>query len=135
MKIPILDIIPEVGKIVDDLITTDEEVREAKLKQYTVESNDLKARLGVMKTWLGNKSPYVAGAIPTILWMISLVILFNHIIAPLFSWGGGKPLPVLQLPPYYVDFGKTIIYALFAKKAYDSTEVSTSWLKSPRKGD
>jgi hypothetical protein len=127
------ELIPGIGKIVDDLVTSDEEVREKLLEEKIIDTEVIKARLGVQKAWLSNKSPYVAGAIPTILWMISLVIFFNHVFAPVLVWLSGANVPTLDLPGYYVEFGKWIVLGLFGKKAWDSSEVKIGGLYSPKK--
>lgn len=64
-----------------------------------------------------------AGAIPCILWLLSAVVAFNHILAPLLM-GLGMKLPVLELPEYYTDLAGTIILGLFAKKAWDGSEIT-----------
>lgn len=117
----ILDAIPEIGKILDDLISTPEEKREAQLRLREIDVREVEARLGVQRAWLSNQSVFVAGAIPTVLWMVSLVIFFNHILAPLLAhW---VQIPTLDLPAWYSQLAGTIVLGLFGKKAWDSSEI------------
>ena len=117
----ILDAIPEIGRILDDLISTPEEKREAQLRLREIDVREVEARLGVQKAWLSNQSIFVAGAIPTVLWMVSVVICFNHILAPLLShW---VTIPTLDLPEWYSHLAGTIVLGLFGKKAWDSSEI------------
>ena len=117
----LLDAIPEIGKILDDLISTPEEKREAQLRLREIDVREVEARLGVQKAWLSNQSIFVAGAIPTVLWMVILVIFFNHILAPLLAhW---VQIPTLDLPAWYSQLAGTIVLGLFGKKAWDSAEI------------
>jgi hypothetical protein len=127
------ELIPGIAQIADDLVTSDEEVRAKILEEKRIDTDVVKARLGVQRAWLSSKSPYVAGAIPTILWMISLVIFFNHILAPILEWATVKDVPILDLPDYYVGFGKWIVLGLFGKKAWDSSEVKIGGVYSPKR--
>lgn len=117
----LLDAIPEIGKILDDLISTPEEKREAQLRLREIDVREVEARLGVQKAWLSNQSVFVAGAIPTVLWMVSLVIFFNHILAPLLAYW--VQIPTLDLPAWYSQLAGTIVLGLFGKKAWDSSEI------------
>lgn len=117
----ILDAIPEIGKILDNLISTPEEKREAELKLKEIDIREVEARLGVQKAWLSNQSLFVAGAIPTILWMVSLVVFFNCIVAPLLSpW---VEIRILSLPDWYASLAGTVVIGLFGKKAFENTEI------------
>lgn len=117
----LLDLVPEVGKILDDLVSTTEEKREAQLRLKEIDIREVEARLGVQKEWLGNKSVFVAGAIPMILWMVSIVIAFNCIIAPLLApvW----KIPTMSLPDWYAQLAGTIVLGLFGKKVIDGNEI------------
>lgn len=145
----LLELLPGVSAILDKVITTPGELEKIKMEMRKIDMSEVTARLGVQKAWLGNKSPYVAGAIPTVIWMCCAVIAFNHIAAPLLSWlfstvgwtaalcGASMPpvpaIPTLELPDYYVQAMQTIVLGLFAKKAYDGTVIDTGWLKSSKR--
>ena len=116
----ILDAIPAIGNILDKTVTTKEELEEIKLKFAEIDIREIEARLGVQKAWLDNKSVFVSGAIPMMLWMVSVVILFNCVVSPLLSpvW----EIPVIDLPEWYSSLAATIIIGLFGKKVVDGNE-------------
>lgn len=119
----ILEIVPALESIIGKVIQNPNQATEL---QYELEKLDVQAdieRLKVQQSWLSNHSPFVAGAIPCILWLLSAVVAFNHIVAPLLM-GLGMKLPVLELPEYYTDLAGTIILGLFAKKAWDGSEIT-----------
>ncbi len=130
----VLDAIPVIGNLIDKVILNPNEANNLKLELEKLEVQRDIAKHDVQKAWLGNKSPYVAGAIPTILWMVSGVIAFNHILAPLLM-AIGLNVPVLELPAYYTDLAGTIVLGLFAKKAWDSSEIKVGGYYSPIKGE
>jgi hypothetical protein len=131
----ILDLIPEVGKLIDRFVPDPQRKLEAERMMKELDIRELEARMGVQKAWLSNNSLFVAGAIPTILWMVSLVIFFNHILAPLLG-GFGIAVPVLELPPWYSSLAGTVVLGLFGKKAWDSTEIhyKGETVKPPKNG-
>ena len=68
-----------------------------------------------------------------ILWMISVVVLFNCIVSPLLSpvW----KMPTIELPEWYSSLAGTIIVGLFTKKAFDGNAINIGNLFSkPAKG-
>lgn len=129
----ILEVVPILGQLIDKVVPNPNQANELKIELAKLDIKRDIAKLDVQKAWLSNKSPYVAGAIPTILWMVSFVILFNHVVAPLLSWGFQATVPVLELPGYYVDMASTIVVGLFVKKAWDNTDVKIGGFHSPIK--
>lgn len=129
----LLDALPVLGEIIGKVVKDPNQAEELKFELQKLEIQKEVARHGAVQGWLSNKSPYVAGAIPTILWMVSLVVFFNHIISPLFTWISGSAVPVLELPSYYTDMAVSIIYALFLKKAWDSADINIGGIHSPKK--
>ena len=118
----LLEIVPALESIIGKVIQNPNQATELK---YELEKLDIQQdieRLKVQQSWLSNHSPFVAGAIPCILWLLSAVVAFNHIIAPLLM-GLGMNLPTLELPEYYTDLAGTIILGLFAKKAWDGSTI------------
>lgn len=127
----ILDVIPGISSILDKVITTPAERDEAKLRMAEIDAREIEARLGVQREWLANKSVFVAGAIPMILWMISIVVLFNCIVSPLLApiWR----MPVVSLPDWYSGLATTIILGLFAKKTWDGNAIQVGSFTKPAK--
>lgn len=128
----ILEVVPILGQLIDKVVPNPNQANELKIELAKLDIKRDIAKLDVQKAWLSNKSPYVAGAIPTILWMVSGVIAFNHILAPLLM-AIGLNVPVLELPAYYTDLAGTIVLGLFAKKAWDSSELKVGGFYSPIK--
>ena len=118
----LLDVVPEVGRIIDDLVSTTEEKREAQLRLKELDIRELEARFGALRAWQSNKSLFVAGAIPSILWVVVGVTVFNYIAAPLLGTFG-LSVPILELPTAYYNLAGTIVLGLFGKKAWDATEL------------
>ena len=118
----LLDLVPEVGKIVDDLVSTPEEKREAQLRLKELEIRDQEARFGALAAWQSNKSLFVSGSIPAILWTVVFTAVFNYIIAPLLG-AFGVSVPVLELPPAYYTLAGSIVWGLLGKKAWDATDL------------
>jgi hypothetical protein len=119
----LLEIVPALESIIGKVIQNPNQATELR---YELERLDIQQdieRLKVQQSWLSNHSPFVAGAIPCILWLLSAVVAFNHIIAPLLM-GLGMRLPTLELPEYYTNLAGTIILGLFAKKAWDGSEIT-----------
>ncbi|WMI72146.1 3TM-type holin [Aminobacterium sp. MB27-C1] len=131
----ILEVAPVIGQLIDKVVPNPNQANELKIELAKLDIKRDIAKLDVQKAWLSNKSPYVAGAIPTILWMVSFVILFNHVVAPLLSWGFQATVPALELPGYYVDMASTIVIGLFVKKAWDNTDVKIGGFHSPVKSE
>ena len=128
----LLDLVPEVGKIVDDLVSTPEEKREAQLRLKELEIRDQEARFGALAAWQSNKSLFVSGAIPAILWTVVFTAVFNYIIAPLLGTFG-LTVPVLELPPAYYTLAGSIVWGLLGKKAWDATDLQWgSFEKRPK---
>lgn len=128
----LLDLVPEVGKIVDDLVSTPEEKREAQLRLKELEIRDQEARFGALAAWQSNKSLFVSGAIPAILWTVVFTAVFNYIIAPLLGTFG-LTVPVLELPPAYYTLAGSIVWGLLGKKAWDATDLQWgSFEKKPK---
>lgn len=85
-----------------------------------------------MNRILSSKSPLVAGAIPFLIWVAGIHVLIGYVIAPILS-PFGITLAVKDLPEYYTSMLGTIIVGLFAKKAFDRTEINVGGIHSPRK--
>ena len=128
----LLELVPEIGKIVDDLVSTPEEKREAQLRLKELEIRDQEARFGALAAWQSNKSRFVSGAIPAILWTVVFTAVFNYITAPLLG-AFGVSVPVLELPPAYYTLAGSIVWGLLGKKAWDATDLQWgSFEKKPK---
>lgn len=117
----LLDLAPTVTHIIDRFVPDPNKAAEMKLEMAKVEASENVAKMETQKAWLGNVNWFVSGAIPAILWMVSLVILFNHIIGPILK-GIGLSIPILDLPEWYYGLAKLIVGGLFTKKIIDNNE-------------
>ena len=129
----LLELVPEVGKIVDDLVSTPEEKREAQLRLKELELREREAQFGALRAWQSNKSFFVAGAIPSILWVVVGTAVFNYILAPLLG-AFGVSVPTLELPPAYYTLAGSIVLGLFGKKAWDATDLQWGSFEKRAKG-
>jgi len=117
----LLDLAPTITHIIDRFVPDPNKAQEMKLEMAKVEANENVAKMETQKAWLSNTNWFVSGAIPAILWMISLVVFFNHILGPILK-GIGLGIPLLDLPEWYSGLAKLIIGGLFTKKVVDANE-------------
>jgi len=79
-------IIEGVGKIADDLITSDEERMKLALEEKALETGLIKGQLEINKVEAQHKSIFVAGWRPAIGWVGALALFYQFIIYPLLIW-------------------------------------------------
>lgn len=104
--------------ILDDTISTAEEKREAEIKLKELEITESTERLKTLGGMLGNKSLFVAGAIPALIWVAVVSLLNNYVVLPYFpEWA--QPV---NLPSEYWSLLSTVIIGLFGKKIIDGNE-------------
>jgi hypothetical protein len=94
-----------VGKIVDDLVTTDEERLKLALQGEEIEAGVLRGQMEVNKAEAQNPSVLVAGWRPFIGWVGGIALAYQFILYPLMTWvwtygqGRGWIPPTLKQPP------------------------------------
>ena len=71
-----------------------------------------------------NASFFVSGAIPSILWVLVIVMLFNFIVFPLLNGTLGLAISFVEIPEWYSSMCSTIVLGLLAKKAWDGSQFS-----------
>ena len=75
-------LVDSVGKIVDELHTSDEEKAQAKIKLKQLE-NDLQTKqMEINKVEAGHKSIFVSGWRPATGWLIVGILLYSYILQP-----------------------------------------------------
>ena len=79
-------IIEGVGKIADDLITSDEERARTDLLLKKVEAEWVRGQLDVNKTEAEHKSIFVAGWRPAIGWVGAAAMAYQFLLYPLLTW-------------------------------------------------
>lgn len=114
----ILDVLKPIADIVNKFIPdgTEKNRLQAELEKASLEVD--KQRLSALSNMLGNQSFFVAGAIPSILWVLVISIINNYILIP---WAAlfGKTVPDVSLPGEVWNLAGWIITGLLAKKAVD----------------
>lgn len=114
----LLETIKSVSDIVNKFIPDGAEKNrlQAELEKASLEVD--KQRLGALSNMLGSNSFFVAGAIPSILWVLVISIVNNYILMPWVSMFGGT-VPHVDLPGQVWTLAGWIISGLLAKKAVD----------------
>jgi hypothetical protein len=98
-------IIEGVGKIADDLFTSDEERLKVSLQEKLIDAELVKGQLETNKAEAQHKSVFVAGWRPFIGWVGGISLSYQFVVYPLLTWGwallqahGYVPL-TLEPPP------------------------------------
>lgn len=123
-------LIETVGKVADDLITSDEERAKAELDAYTAESDRMQGQVDINKEEAKSASVFVAGARPFIMWVCGLAFAYASIIEPVlrfaskvwFDYSGEFPVIDTNLT-MQVLFG---ILGLGVMRSYDKKSGTAS---------
>lgn len=118
----LLELAPAITHIIDRFVPDPDKAQAMKLEMAKIEASENVAKMETQKAWLSNSNWFVSGAIPAILWMISLVVANNCILAPWLNGIFGFSIPIITLPEWYSGLAMTIITGLFAKKVIDNNE-------------
>ncbi|MFA6283839.1 MAG: holin family protein, partial [Desulfurivibrionaceae bacterium] len=79
-------IIEGVGKVADDLFTSDEERLKIALQEKGMETELIKGQLDINKTEAQHSSIFVAGWRPFIGWVGGIALAYQFILYPLMTW-------------------------------------------------
>ena len=115
----LLDYIPALGEIIDRVLPDPKKAQELKAEIAKLQANENIARMGVLQAMLSNKSMFVAGGIPALIWL-GVIMLFNNYV--LLPWAEvfGLRAPQVILPEQYWTLLGWIITGLFGKKIIDN---------------
>jgi hypothetical protein len=80
-------IIDTVGKVADDLFTSDEERARAQLDAYVAESDRMRGQVEINTAEAQHQSLFVAGWRPAIGWCGALAMGYQFLLYPLMVWG------------------------------------------------
>lgn len=80
-------IVESVGKIADDLITSDEERLKLDLESQKIDASLSTGQMAVNKAEAQHKSIFVAGWRPFIGWIGGLAMAYQFLLYPLMIWG------------------------------------------------
>ena len=79
-------IVEGVGKVADDLFTSDEERSKLNIEAQKIEVSALKAQMGVNQAEAQHKSIFVAGWRPFIGWVGGLALAYQFLLYPVLIW-------------------------------------------------
>lgn len=93
-------LIETVGKVADDLFTSDDERAKAELDAYNAESARMQGQVDINKEEAKSSSVFVAGARPFIMWVCGLAFAYASIVEPVlrfsakvwFNYAGDFPV-------------------------------------------
>ena len=95
-------LVDSVGKIVDELHTSDEEKAQAKIKLKELENELQTKQMDINKVEAGHKSIFVAGWRPALGWIIVIILGYSYLFQPFIAMtlkiiGKDVELPNLNL--------------------------------------
>ncbi len=93
------EIIGGVGKIADDLITTDKERLTLALEEKKIEAGLIQSQIEVNKAEAQHASVFVAGWRPFIGWVGGFGMAYQFLLYPLLTWVWPIVLPSAPIPP------------------------------------
>lgn len=79
-------VIETIGKVADDLITSDEERLKVALQEKVLTGELIKGQLEINKTEAQHQSIFVAGWRPFIGWVGGIALAYQFILYPLLTW-------------------------------------------------
>ena len=117
------EIIGAVGKIADDLTTSDKERMAAELDAYKAESERMGGQVEINKIEAASSSLFVSGGRPFVVWVCAFALAYAAVIEPIarfvatvgFAYSG--PFPVID-----TDLTMQVLLGLLGLGAYRSVE-------------
>lgn len=117
------EIIGAVGKIADDLTTSDKERMAAELDAYKAESERMGGQVEINKIEAASPSLFVSGGRPFVVWVCAFALAYAAVIEPIarfvatvgFAYSG--PFPVID-----TDLTMQVLLGLLGLGAYRSVE-------------
>jgi hypothetical protein len=79
-------VIETIGKVADDLVTSDEERLKVALQEKVLTGELIKGQLEINKTEAQHQSIFVAGWRPFIGWVGGIALAYQFILYPLLTW-------------------------------------------------
>lgn len=101
-------VIEAVGKVADDLFTSDEERARMALEERKIDASLQMGQIEVNKEEAKHQSIFVAGARPAIMWVGATAMAWTYIAHPILVWGwhllqANGHVPVGLNPPPTLD--------------------------------
>ena len=76
-------VVETVGKLADDLITTDQEKAAAELDAYKAESERMAGQVEINKVEAASPSLFVSGGRPFVIWVCAFALAYASVIEPI----------------------------------------------------
>ena len=116
-------IIETVGKIADDLVTSDQERAEMELKAYEAETTRMGLQTDINKEEAKSSSVFVSGARPFVMWVCAFALAYASVLEPIlrfgaqvvFGYAGGFPVIDTELT-------LQVLFGILGLGAYRSVE-------------
>lgn len=121
----LLKALPLVGQLIDRFIPDPQKKQEFLLEIERMALARDVAGLDAAKSMLSNSHWFVSGAIPSLIWLASLMLGVNCVLIPFSGflisaiWGIQVTIPIIQYPAEYWYLLGVVITGLFAKKSAD----------------
>ena len=115
----LLEYIPAIGSIIDRVVPDPKQKEQLKYELAKLQADENVARMGVLQSMFQHESLFVAGGIPSLIWIGVLSLLNNYVLMP---WMGviGLSAPAVELQEQYWTLLGWIITGLFGKKIVDN---------------
>jgi len=94
-------VIEGVGKVADDLFTSDEERLKVALQEKQLEAEVVKGQLEINEAEAQHKSVFVAGWRPFIGWIGGCALAYQFLLYPLLTWGWAYLKAKAMIPPEF----------------------------------
>ena len=117
----VLQLIPGIGDLIEKFVPDPDKKQELKLELAKLETQETVARMNALQAMFSNKSIFVSGAIPALIWVFVLSLVNNYILLP-WARGFGLSVPDIPLPESVVALVGATIMAILGKKYKDDQE-------------
>lgn len=114
-------LIPGIGDLIEKFVPDPDKKQELKLELAKLETQETVARMNALQAMFSNKSIFVSGAIPALIWVFVLSLVNNYILLP-WARGFGLSVPDIPLPESVVALVGATIMAILGKKYKDDQE-------------
>ncbi len=123
-------IVDTVGKLVDDLVTTDKErldaeieMRKLGIEERKIEADLAKGQIEVNKEDAKHASTFVAGARPFIMWVCGVAFAYATIVEPLLRFGSRVWLGYSgEFPAIDTELTLQVLFGILGLGAYRTAE-------------
>ena len=112
-------IVDSVGKIADDLFTSDEERARAELDGYKAETERMQGQVEINKIEAASTDAFVTRARPAAIWVCVAALAYQFVVYPMLTWGwaamqaaGWISIGLMPPPTLDVELLMALVFAL-----------------------